>query len=189
MTTAIKGAVQDFTKPTPPPVKRNFSESHITRNIRARHLSAAADESSSQDGSRSPSPATHREGTTNSTGSTTLNTTMTPADTKPTLEQTSTEANYPDPEHITDQTITSHLYTADNPPLDLLVRTSGVERFSDFLLWQCHENTRVAFLECMWPEFDLWHFLPVLLEWQWWQRKETEGRRASARARRTSKVK
>lgn len=74
---------------------------------------------------------------------------------------------YPDPEAITPETIASHLYTAGNPPLDLLVRTSGVERLSDFMLWQCHENTDIVFLECLWPEFDLWNFLPVLVEWQW----------------------
>lgn len=59
------------------------------------------------------------------------------------------------------------MFTAGDPPLDLLIRTSGVKRLSDFMLWQCHEETEVVFLECLWPEFDLWQFLPVLVEYQW----------------------
>ena len=78
---------------------------------------------------------------------------------------------FPDPESITATVLNDHMYTADAPPLDLLVRTSGVERLSDFMLWQCHEHTSIKFLKCLWPEFDLWHFLPVLIEWQWWRRK------------------
>jgi ditrans,polycis-polyprenyl diphosphate synthase len=80
--------------------------------------------------------------------------------------------NFPDPETITEDTITAHTFTGtDSPPLDLLIRTSGVERLSDFMLWQCHQETEIVFLKCMWPEFDLWHFMPVLLEWQWQRRK------------------
>ncbi|KAK5074823.1 cis-prenyltransferase [Lithohypha guttulata] len=86
-------------------------------------------------------------------------------------------SSYPSPESITSGTITSHLFTADDPPLDLMIRTSGVERLSDFMLWQCHEETRVVFLDVLWPEFDLWQFLPVLWEWQWRGRKEEQRRR------------
>lgn len=78
---------------------------------------------------------------------------------------------FPDPESITAATLNDRMYTADAPPLDLLVRTSGVERLSDFMLWQCHEHTSIKFLTCLWPEFDLWRFLPVLIEWQWWRGK------------------
>ncbi|KAK6541282.1 cis-prenyltransferase [Orbilia ellipsospora] len=70
-----------------------------------------------------------------------------------------------DLESISEQTVTDHLFTADNPPLDLLIRTSGVERLSDFMLWQVHQDTDVEFIDCMWPEFDVWHFLPILLGW------------------------
>jgi ditrans,polycis-polyprenyl diphosphate synthase len=66
------------------------------------------------------------------------------------------------------------MMTANAPPLDLLIRTSGVERLSDFMLWQAHENTSIVFLKCLWPEFDLWQFLPVLVEWQWQQKKLQE---------------
>ncbi|OJD09995.1 di-trans,poly-cis-decaprenylcistransferase [Emergomyces pasteurianus Ep9510] len=76
------------------------------------------------------------------------------------------------PETISQQTLTDHMLTAGCPPLDLLVRTSGVERLSDFMLWQCHQNTEIVFLETLWPSFDLWTFLPVLWEWQWRVRKQ-----------------
>lgn len=79
---------------------------------------------------------------------------------------------FPDPETITAGTLTAHTFTgADMPPLDILIRTSGVERLSDFMLWQCHQHTEINFLKCMWPEFGLWKFLPVLLEWQWRRRQ------------------
>jgi len=87
-------------------------------------------------------------------------------------------SSYPDPESITADTITSHTFTGSHtPPLDLLIRTSGVERLSDFMLWQCHQDTEIYFLQCLWPEFDLWHFLPVLLEWQWRKIREVKGDR------------
>jgi ditrans,polycis-polyprenyl diphosphate synthase len=57
----------------------------------------------------------------------------------------------------------------------MLIRTSGVSRLSDFLLWQVHENTQIVFLDVLWPEFDLWSFLPVLWGWQWRVRKEGDG--------------
>jgi len=63
------------------------------------------------------------------------------------------------------------MFTAPDPPLDLLIRTSGVERLSDFMLWQCHQDTQIVFLKVLWPEFDLWSFLPVIWEWQWRVRK------------------
>ena len=83
--------------------------------------------------------------------------------------------NLPDVEAITPATLEDHMFTRDTPPLELLIRTSGVERLSDFMLWQCHEHTTIRFLKCLWPEFDLWHFLPVIWEWQWQQRRRALG--------------
>lgn len=57
------------------------------------------------------------------------------------------------------------MFTADMPPLDLLIRTSGVKRLSDFLLWQCHQDTEIVFVDCLWPQFDIWNFLPILTDW------------------------
>jgi ditrans,polycis-polyprenyl diphosphate synthase len=79
------------------------------------------------------------------------------------------------------------MYTSEDPPLDIFVRTSGVERLSDFMLWQCHQDTQIFFLQCMWPEFDLKHFIPVLLEWQ--RRQKQKAREASPlKAERSAKV-
>lgn len=70
-----------------------------------------------------------------------------------------------DIESITEQTLTDHMFTAGCPPLDLLIRTSGVKRLSDFLLWQCHQDTEIVFVDCLWPQFDIWKFLPILTGW------------------------
>ncbi|RPB03952.1 phospholipid-translocating P-type ATPase [Choiromyces venosus 120613-1] len=70
-----------------------------------------------------------------------------------------------DIESITEKTITQHMFTSDCPPLDLLVRTSGVERLSDFMMWQCHQDTDIVFSDCLWPQFDIWKFLPILVNW------------------------
>lgn len=126
--------------------------------------------------SRSASPASLKgarsaEDTHSSSTSTAIN--------PPEKEDThAASPSYLDPETISAETLNSHMMTADAPPLDLLVRTSGVERLSDFMLWQCHENTSIVFLKCLWPEFDLWHFLPVLVEWQWQRKKLQEQQRS-----------
>ncbi|KAJ3494749.1 hypothetical protein NLG97_g3878 [Lecanicillium saksenae] len=61
----------------------------------------------------------------------------------------------------------NHIFTADNPPMDLLIRTSGVERLSDFLLWQVHQDTELFFVKTLWPAFSFFHFAAILFEWQW----------------------
>jgi ditrans,polycis-polyprenyl diphosphate synthase len=70
------------------------------------------------------------------------------------------------PQNITTKTLTDRMFTADNPPLDLLIRTSGVCRLSDFLLWQCHQGTRIMFIKCLWPDFGPWQFFYAIREWQ-----------------------
>jgi hypothetical protein len=115
---------------------------------------------------------------------TSASTTLNLSASDPTSNGSNGPTNYPDPETITAKTLTSHTFTGlRTPPLDLLIRTSGVERLSDFMLWQCHQETEIVFLKCMWPEFDLWHFMPVLLEWQWRRRKEgqIDGKRGRAK--------
>jgi ditrans,polycis-polyprenyl diphosphate synthase len=129
--------------------------------------------------------------------STSTSATMHSPSSLPTKQPTApTQPVYPNPENITPATISSHLYTSAcpllptsasasspnqqsglTPPVDLLIRTSGVSRLSDFLLWQTHENTEIVFLDVLWPDFDLWSFLPVLWSWQWRVRKETDRKR------------
>ena len=56
-------------------------------------------------------------------------------------------------ETITEASITSHLYLPELPPVDILVRTSGELRISNFMLWQI-AGAKVYFTERTWPEFD-----------------------------------
>ncbi|KAI9845999.1 MAG: cis-prenyltransferase [Sclerophora amabilis] len=162
LTTAIRNTVTDFSKPVLE-TQRSFSTSHITQRIRSHRDSS----SSQRDSSPSSSSTSDHEIEDSASSTTTLH-----PDTPPSQDlRISNGAVYPDPESITPKTIDEHLYTAGAPPLDLFVRTSGVRRLSDFMLWQCHQKTEIVFLKCLWPEFDLWYFLPVLVEWQWRQKK------------------
>jgi undecaprenyl diphosphate synthase len=56
------------------------------------------------------------------------------------------------PEAIDDQAISRHLFTADIPDPDLLIRTSGEQRISNFLLWQC-AYSELIFTPTLWPDF------------------------------------
>ncbi|GAA6024018.1 hypothetical protein JCM11491_000533 [Sporobolomyces phaffii] len=68
--------------------------------------------------------------------------------------------------NITEAEIASNLYTAASPPVDILIRTSGVSRLSDFLLWQCNEDTVLHFIEPNWPDIGVADVLPPLLSYQ-----------------------
>ena len=57
---------------------------------------------------------------------------------------------------ITTDTIAAHLDTADLPPLDLLIRTSGEVRLSNFLLWQA-AYAEMLFVDTLWPDFTPEH--------------------------------
>jgi ditrans,polycis-polyprenyl diphosphate synthase len=162
-----------------------FSETHITSNIRAQALNTKFQDqngdSDSVSGSSSQgdenallrdqhanamydSPSSFSSSTTlhlgghQDDGSTKGSPLARPAE--------SEHAVFLSSETITPQTLTDHMFTKGNPPIDILIRTSGVERLSDFMLWQCHESTELVFLEVLWPEFDLWQFLPVIWQWQ-----------------------
>ena len=58
-----------------------------------------------------------------------------------------------DPASIDESTLAAALQTADLPPLDLLIRTSGEVRLSNFLLWQA-AYAELMFVETLWPDFD-----------------------------------
>jgi undecaprenyl diphosphate synthase len=58
-----------------------------------------------------------------------------------------------DPETIDEAAIEARLDTADLPPLDLLIRTSGEHRLSNFLLWQA-AYAELLFVDALWPDFD-----------------------------------
>ncbi|XP_076751128.1 dehydrodolichyl diphosphate synthase subunit [Xylocopa sonorina] len=68
-------------------------------------------------------------------------------------------------EDIDENVISNCLYTNNSPNPDLLIRTSGEVRFSDFLTWQI-SNTCIYFTKVLWPEFNLWDFLNAIFYYQ-----------------------
>ena len=64
---------------------------------------------------------------------------------------------------ITAEAIDAHLDTADMPPLDLLIRTSGEQRLSNFMLWQA-AYAELWFTETLWPDFTPEEFSQALAE-------------------------
>ncbi len=68
-------------------------------------------------------------------------------------------------DEITAETVSSSLYTAGLPDPDLLIRTSGELRISNFLLWQL-AYTELYFTDVYWPDFDTTQMLQALLDYQ-----------------------
>jgi undecaprenyl diphosphate synthase len=56
-------------------------------------------------------------------------------------------------QELTTQNLASHLYDSSLPPVDVLVRTSGESRISNFMLWQI-AGAQIYFTERTWPDFD-----------------------------------
>ena len=64
---------------------------------------------------------------------------------------------------VTVETISAELDTADLPPLDLLIRTSGEQRLSNFLLWQA-AYAEMWFTDALWPDFTPAHLEQALTD-------------------------
>ena len=60
-------------------------------------------------------------------------------------------------EDITEKTVSDHMYLPEVPDPDLLIRTSGEERVSNFLLWQI-SYSEFYFTKTLWPDFDINEF-------------------------------
>jgi undecaprenyl diphosphate synthase len=69
------------------------------------------------------------------------------------------------PDAITQETITAHLYTSDIPDPELLIRTSGEMRVSNFLLWQI-AYSEIAVTDTLWPDFTRNELIQILKEYQ-----------------------
>jgi undecaprenyl diphosphate synthase len=69
------------------------------------------------------------------------------------------------PGEITEEDIERELYTHGLPELDLLVRTSGEMRISNFLLWQA-AYSEIYVTETLWPDFRRVHLLEAIVEYQ-----------------------
>jgi undecaprenyl diphosphate synthase len=77
------------------------------------------------------------------------------------------------PGEITEEMFAEHLYTPADPDPDLLIRTSGELRISNFMLWQL-AYTELYVTPVLWPDFTREHFFAALLEYQ--QRERRFGR-------------
>ncbi len=75
-----------------------------------------------------------------------------------------------DPEQIDENTISSHLLTAGMPDPELLIRTSGEHRISNFLLWQL-AYAEFFFTTKFWPEFDREDLYRAIIEFQQRERR------------------
>lgn len=69
------------------------------------------------------------------------------------------------PEDVDDRWVDDHLFTAGAPDPDLLIRTSGEQRISNFLLWQL-AYTEIYFSRVLWPDFDRAELLRAILDYQ-----------------------
>ncbi|WP_090081503.1 isoprenyl transferase [Halpernia frigidisoli] len=75
-----------------------------------------------------------------------------------------------DIDDITEECFENHLYTKNFPPVDLLIRTSGEVRISNFLLWQI-AYAELQFLDVLWPDFTKEHFFQCILDYQLKERR------------------
>ena len=70
-----------------------------------------------------------------------------------------------DPESITARTLSDHLHTAGMPDPDILIRTSGEMRLSNFLLWQL-AYAEIFFTHTLWPDFSETELLGIFQDYQ-----------------------
>lgn len=68
-------------------------------------------------------------------------------------------------EKIDESIINEHLYTHNLPDVDLLIRTSGEQRISNFLLWQI-AYAELYFTSVLWPDFTKQHLYEAIIEYQ-----------------------
>lgn len=69
------------------------------------------------------------------------------------------------PENIDESVINEHLYTQNLHDVDLLIRTSGEQRISNFLLWQI-AYAELYFTNVLWPDFTKQHLYEAIIEYQ-----------------------
>jgi len=73
-------------------------------------------------------------------------------------------------EDISEQTVSDYLTTKHIPDPDLLIRTSGELRISNFLLWQL-AYSELYFTDCLWPEFTVEEFYKAIVDYQGRERR------------------
>ena len=78
---------------------------------------------------------------------------------------TKVKNNIISPENIDETIINNHLYTRNLPDVDLLIRTSGEQRISNFLLWQI-AYAELYFIDVFWPDFKEHHLVEAIINYQ-----------------------
>lgn len=68
-------------------------------------------------------------------------------------------------DNITEDTVSQHLYTADIPDPDIVIRTSGEKRLSNFMLWQAG-YAELFFTDTLWPDFTDQAFMDIIRDYQ-----------------------
>jgi len=69
------------------------------------------------------------------------------------------------PDHVTARSLQARLYEPDTPDVDLLIRTSGEQRLSNFLLWEA-AYAELVFTDVLWPDFRKEHLRAAVAEYQ-----------------------
>jgi undecaprenyl diphosphate synthase len=75
-----------------------------------------------------------------------------------------------EPDKVNERTISRHLYAPDMPDPDLLVRTSGEYRISNYLLWQL-AYSELVFTDTLWPDFRRGDLFEAVAEYQHRERR------------------
>lgn len=72
-----------------------------------------------------------------------------------------------DGSQIDEDLIGANMWTGPTkcPPADLIIRTAGVRRLSDFLLWEASDSATIEFVDVLWPEFGAVEMLKILIKW------------------------
>lgn len=60
-------------------------------------------------------------------------------------------------------------YETDAAPVDILVRTSGHTRLSDYMLWQCHQDSVIEFPNTLWPEYKFFSTWFTIFKWSYFK--------------------
>lgn len=75
------------------------------------------------------------------------------------------QAGVQSPDDLDDSVFSSYLHTYDLPDPDLMIRTSGELRISNFMLWQL-AYTELSFIDVFWPDFSKQHFYAAIADYQ-----------------------
>jgi undecaprenyl diphosphate synthase len=87
-----------------------------------------------------------------------------------------------DPQSLNEETFSKYLYAPDLPDPDLLIRTSGELRISNFLLWQI-AYTEIVVMDVLWPDFREEHLFSALGQYMGRERRYGAVKRSASRKR------